>query len=163
MAIRCGSIIGVLCLVFFHLDAAADPFVGTWKLDSRKSSFKRGDPSFMVAVVQIESTANGLKSTATAANGEGLASDFTFSCSLDGTPCKVVSALPMRGSTAIDTISLRRINDHTIEATATKVSKLVYTDQRIVSDDNETMTVSRKGVTPEGRKYESTIVLHRSH
>src|SRR5262249_54084710 len=106
--------------------AAADPFVGTWKLDSRKSKFTLGDPSFIVATMQIESTGNGLKSTASAANGEGLASDFTFNCSLDGTPCKVIAALPMRGSTAVDTISLKRVNDHTITATGMKNGKLVY-------------------------------------
>jgi len=142
--------------------AGANPFVGTWKLDAKRSKFIRGDPSFMFATMQIESTANGLKSSASAATGEGLATDFTFSCTLDGTPCKVTTALPMRGSTALDMISLKRIDDHTIAATGMRNGKLVYKDQRVVSADGDTMTVTREGTTPEGRKYQSTIVLVRS-
>jgi hypothetical protein len=43
-----------------------------------------------------------------------------------------------------------------------KYGKLVYTDKRVVSADGKTLTVTRKGTTPEGKKYESTIVLVRS-
>src|SRR5262245_58282 len=68
----------VLWSLVLLLYAAADPFVGTWKLDSSKSKFTMGDPRFIVAIIQIESSGNGLKSTASAADGEGFASDFTF-------------------------------------------------------------------------------------
>jgi hypothetical protein len=153
----------VFWILAFLLYSGTDPFVGIWKLDSRRSKFIIGDPSIMFATLQIDSTGNGLKSTASAANGEGLASDFTFSCSLDGTPCKVTASIPMRGSTAVDTISLQRIDEHTIAATGMKQGKLVYSDRRVVSADSGTMTVTRKGTTPEGRKYQSTIVLVRSH
>ena len=149
-------------LLVLTLHAAVDPFVGVWKLDSRKSKFTIGDPSFMFATIQVETTANGLKSTASAANGEGFASDFTFTCSLDGTPCPVISALPMRGSSAIDTLTLKRIDERTITARGTKDGKLVFVDQRAVSSDGMTMTVTRQGTTPDGRKYDSTIVLVRS-
>jgi hypothetical protein len=63
----------------------------------------------------------------------------------------------------VDTISLKRIDDHTIAATGTHKGKLVYNDRRIISADGETMTVTRDGTTPEGKKYRSTLVLLRQH
>ena len=140
----------------------ADPFTGVWKLDSRKSKFTIGDPSFMFATMQIESSGNGLKSTVAAANGEGLASNFTFNCSLNGTPCEVVAATPMSGSTAIETIELKRVDDRTITARGMKNGRLIYADTRVVSEDGSMMTVTRRGTAQAGRKYESIIVLVRA-
>jgi hypothetical protein len=145
------------------LCAAGDPFVGIWKLDSGRSKFTTGDPSIMLGTMQIETQGNGLKSTASGANGEGFASDFTFTCSLDGTPCKILASMPLRGANAVDTISLRRIDDHTITATGTNKGKPVYNDRRVVSADGNTMTVTRDGTTPDGKKYRSTLVLLRQH
>src|SRR5690348_969435 len=103
--------LGAFWITTFLLLASTDPFVGIWRLDPDRSKFTIGDPSFMFAAMQIESIGRSLKSTASAANGEGIASSFSFSCSLDGSPCEVIAATPMRGSTAIDQISLRRVND----------------------------------------------------
>lgn len=151
----------VLWFLAFLLSAGADPFVGIWKLDPHMSKFTPGDPSLMVATMQIESTGKGLKSTVSGADGEGLANNMTFNCTLDGTPCKVKASVPMRGAAAVDTISLQRVDDHTIRATGLKNGNLVYSDQRVVSANGETMTVIRKGTTPEGRKYQSKVVLAR--
>lgn len=151
-----------LWIPVFCLYAGVDPFVGIWKLEPHMSKFTPGDPSVMVATMQIESTGNGLRSTVSGADGEGLANNMTFNCTLDGTPCKVEASTPMRGSAAVDTISLHRIDDHTITATGLKNGKLVYSDLRVVSTDGDTLTVARKGTTPEGRKYQSKVVLLRS-
>jgi hypothetical protein len=141
--------------------AAADPFVGVWKLDTHRSKFAPGAPGFFFATMQIESAGNGLKSTASAADGEGIATSFTFSCQIDGTPCNVVSATPLRSESAVDTINLMRVDPNTIIATGARNGKPVYSDRRVVSADGKTMTVAREGTTPEGKKYKSTIVLER--
>ena len=161
IAMRLGELLFTL-LVATVSQAAADPFLGTWKLDAYQSNFTVGDPSFWFATMRIESAGGLLKSTTASADGEGFASNFTFSCALDGTPCPVVASTPMRGLSAVDTISLRRVNDYTITATGMKEGKLVYIDQRVVSADGNTMTVARAGTTPQGKKYKSTIVLVRS-
>jgi hypothetical protein len=152
----------VLCILVLSLLAATDPFVGTWKLSTSKSKFAPGAPGFFLATIQIESAGTGLKSTASAADGQGIVSDFTFSCQLDGTPCKVTPAtLPMRSASAVDTVTLKRVNPNIITATGTKNGKPVYSDRRVVSADAKTMTVDREGTTPEGKEYKSTIVLER--
>jgi hypothetical protein len=153
----------LLCALTSFLLAATDPFVGTWKLNVSKSKFAPDAPRFFLATIQIESAGNKLKSTASAADGQGIVSDFTFSCELDGTPCTVTPAtLPMRSASAVDTITLKRIDSNTIVATGTKNGKPIYSDRRVVSVDGRTMTAVRDGTTPEGKKYKSTIVLNRS-
>ena len=150
------------CLLTMSLLAASDPFVGTWKLNTNKSNFPPGAPSFFSATIQIESKGKGLKSSASGADGKGLGNDLTFSCQLDGTPCKVTqTVLVLRSESAVDTITLKRIDPNTIMATGTRSGKLIYSDRRVVSADGKTMTVTRDGTTPDGVKYESTIVLDR--
>jgi hypothetical protein len=152
----------ILFTVILPLLGATDPFVGTWKLNPNRSTFAPGAPSFILAAIQVESADNGLKSTASGADGKGIVSDFTFSCQLDGTPCKVTPAtMPMRSASAVDTITLKRVDPNIIMATGARNGKPVYSDRRVVSADGKTMTVIRDGTTPEGKKYESTIVLER--
>jgi len=152
----------ILCTLSLSLLAATDPFVGVWRLNPAKSKFPRGAPGFMLGTIQIESAGTGLKSSASAADGKGIASDFTFNCLLNGTPCKVTAATALRSASAVDTITLKRVDPNTIMATGTRKGKPVYSDRRVVSDDGTTMTVVRDGTTPEGDKYQSTIVLERS-
>ncbi len=152
----------IFWILAFMLSAAADPFVGVWKLDAEKSKFTIGDPGLLSGAIAIESVGGGLKSSASVTTEDGLANALTFTCSLDSTPCKITSSLPMWGSTRIDTVSLRRIDDRTIVATATYKGKEVYSDRRVVSADNESMTITRSGTTAGGKRYTSTIVLVRS-
>ena len=150
----------VLFALALSLFAAADPFVGIWKLNAERSKFQKGAPGFFFATMQIEAAGSGLKSSASAADGEGISSDLTFSCQLDGTPCKV-TASTSKNASAVDIITLKRVDANTIVATGTKNNKLVYTDRRVVSADGKTMTVVRDGTTPAGKPYESMIILER--
>src|SRR3954465_10351247 len=151
----------LLCDLALCLLAATDPFVGTWKLNTHKSKFPPGTPGFFFATMLIESSGTGLKSTASAADGEGISTSFTFSCQIDGTPCTVTSSSPLRSESAVDTISLKRVDPNTIIATGARKGKQVYFDQRVVSADGKTMTIVQDGTTPNGKKYQTTIVLER--
>ena len=151
----------LLCALVLSLFAATDPFVGTWKLNTHRSKFPPGAPGFFFATMLIESSGTGLKSTASGADGEGIASSFTFSCQFDGTPCNVASSSHLRSESAVDTISLKRVDPNTIIAIGARKGKQIYSDRRVVSADSKTMTVVRDGTTPEGMKYETTIVLER--
>ena len=144
----------LLCALALSLLAAADPFVGTWKLNTHRSKFPPGVPGFFFATILIEASGTGLKSTASGADGEGIASSFTFSCQIDGTPCNVASSSHLRSESAVDTISLKRVNPNTIIATGERKGKQIYSDRRVVSADGKTMTVIRDGTTPEGTATE---------
>jgi hypothetical protein len=150
-----------LLFLAIPLLAATDPFVGTWKLDTGKTKVPPGAPSFLMATIKIEESATGLKSTAFGADGQGIASSITFDCSLDSKPCPVTTATQLRGESAIDTITLHRIDPRTIDATGTLSGKQVYSDRRVVAADGSTLTVTRKGNNSAGKAYQSTIVLTR--
>jgi len=61
----------------------------------------------------------------------------------------------------MDELSLKRVNEHTIDVTAKKAGKVVYTDKRTVSKDGKTYTISRTGTSPDGKKYHATIVFDK--
>jgi hypothetical protein len=148
-------------LLTLPLLAVSDPFIGTWRLDTYRSTFSSDSPQFLLGTIKIEPAGNGWKSTASGADGKGIASDFTFNCLLDGMPCKVTAATPMRSETSVDTMTLKRIDDHTVLATGSFQGRQVYSDRRMVSLDGKTLTVVRTGFTAEGKKYENTLVLAR--
>jgi hypothetical protein len=151
----------LVCTLSVSLFAADDPFVGIWKFEPDSSKAQPGAPHPMMGTVQVEPSGRGLKSTTSTADTSGVTNGFTFDCPLDGTTCKVTTAIPAAGTLTVDTISLRRTDERTITATATKKGKIVYTDQRVVSADGKTMTVTRQGVTQKGTNYRSTITLVR--
>jgi hypothetical protein len=145
------------------LTAADSPFVGTWKIDVNKSKFAKGTPSYFDATVQIEAAgSNRLKSTGYGTDNEGLAGGLGFNCTLDGTPCPVVSSVPARSASTVDTITLKLVNERSLTAVGMNHGKPVYTDQRIISTDGRMMTITRKGSTADGKGYENTIVLMRT-
>jgi len=151
----------VLFTLTVSLFSASNPFVGVWKLNSTQSKFTDVRGPFF-ATMQIESAGAGLKLTASTVDGEGIASDFTSTCALDGAACKVIPASSLRSVSAVDTIKLKAVGANTILATGTRNGKPVYSDRWVVSPDGQTMTIVRGGTTPDGKKYNSTMLLERS-
>jgi len=147
----------IVAIVIFAVAsfAAESPFVGTWKVNVAKSKFTPGGPSLKSATVKTEADGAGLKSTVEAVDGNDRPINYVATTPLDGKPGTVT------GSATVDSMSAKRVNDHTMTVTATKDGKTVYTDRRTVSKDGKTLTVRRSGVLPDGKKYESTIVAEK--
>ncbi len=136
------------------LFAADSPFVGTWKLTASKS--KRDDGRLASsATMKLEAEGNGLKATVDSTDAQGKPVNFTYSASFDGNPSSV------SGHPNVDEITLHRVNDHTINATGKKGGKVVFTERRTVSKDGKTMTLSRNGTNPEGKKFHATMVFDK--
>lgn len=144
-----------LFIIAAALLAADSPFVGTWKLNAAKSKFDPNGPSVKSVTVRIEADGANLKSTVDGVDGMGQPIKYSTSGSLDGKGGVVT------GSTTIDTVTMQRVNDHTITAVAKKGGKTVYTDKRTVSKDGKTMTVNRSGMMPDGKPYQATIVVDK--
>ena len=119
------------------LQAAENPFAGTWKLNPAKSKFT-GD------TMKFEKTPSG----AIKWSGSGLS--YTFK--LDGKE----SAGPLGG-----VLVWKQIDDHTWETTYKQKGILLSTDTSKLSPDGKTMTVVSKGTKPNGEKFEDTTVYER--
>src|SRR5579863_9582909 len=112
---------------------AADPAVGTWKLNVAKSKYSPGPPP-KSATITYEETAEGIKRTGESVDAEGKTTSFEYTAKYDG------KDYPVTGSDVYDAIALKRINDFTVEATIKKGANVVGTARRVVSKNGKVMT-----------------------
>ena len=143
-----------ICILAMGLFAAENPFAGDWKLNAAKSKLA-GSGIGASGGVRVESDGKIYKASVDTTDAKGQPVKFDYEASLDGKPSKVT------GSAAIDELSLKQVNDHTIDATGKKGGNVVYTDKRTVSKDGKIYTISRAGTNPDGKKYHATIVFDK--
>ena len=145
----------VILLMGFALSAqAADPLVGTWKLNVAKSTYSPG-PAPKSLTVKIEAAGEGVKLTADGVRGDDTPIRVEFTAQYDG------KDYPITGSSMADTVSLKRLDANTTERTDKKGGKVTQTLTRKVSSDGKTMTVTYKGTDAEGRPIDNVAVYEK--
>jgi hypothetical protein len=144
----------VSVLVFGSVAQAADNQAGTWRLNVAKSKYSPG-PAPKEGTLTIESEADGLKFTIHGTDAEGKAVHMEFSPKYDG------KDYPATGMPGADTISMKKIDDNTIETVSKKGGKPVITTKSVVSKDGKTRTTTQKGTNAKGEKVNNTIVYDR--
>ena len=139
----------------FALSAqAADPIVGTWKLNVAKSTYSPG-PAPKSLTAKIEAAGEGEKLTADGVRGDDTPIRVEYTAQYDG------KDYPITGSPMADTVSLKRLDANTIERTDKKGGKVVQTITRKLSSDGKTATVTAKGTDAEGRPVNNVGVFER--
>jgi len=146
--------ITVAVLVLGSIAQAADNQAGTWKLNVAKSKYSPG-PAPKEGTLTIESQADGLKFTIHGTDAEGKAVHMEFSPKYDG------KDYPATGMPGADTISMKKIDDNTIETVSKKGGKPLITTKSVVSKDGKTRTSSQKGTNAKGEKVNNTIVYDK--
>src|SRR6266566_1969624 len=58
---------------------------------------------------------------------------------------------PVTGSAGTDTISVKRIDDFTVDSVEKKDGKIVLTNHRVISEDGRVMTFTAKGTNAKGQ------------
>ena len=134
--------------------SAADPSIGTWKLNAAKSKYTPG-PAPKSATITYEETADGIKRTGESVDAEGKTTSFQYTAKYDG------KEYPITGSDLYDAITLKRINDQTAEATLRKSGKVVSHARRIISKDGKVMTLTITGTDPKGEKMHNVAVYDK--
>jgi hypothetical protein len=143
------SLLGVV------LAAADNRFAGTWKLNAAESKFAAGSPSTGSATVRVEAEGKGLKATVEGVDGQGHPINYVAQSALDGTPGTIT------GSPMMNSVETKQVNDHTITAVTKMDGKVVYNDRRVISKDGKTLTITRTGLTADGKQYSNTLVLDK--
>jgi hypothetical protein len=143
------------CAIVATAAAAADPFVGTWKLNVEKSRFEGGTPpkSSVATITTAGDKRRRLVVHTVPASGPELTTESTAAD--DG------KDYPMKGSPTVDTVSVIKINDRTLERRDKKNGQVVATLRAAVSADGKTMTVVQTGPRPQGGTYTNTLVYDR--
>ena len=139
---------------FAALLIAADPAIGTWKLNVAKSKYTPGPPP-KNSTVTYEETADGIKRTGESVDAEGKTTSFEYTAKYDG------KDYPVTGSDLYDAIALKRINDQTTEATLKKSGKVVSNARRVISKDGKVMTLTITGTNPKGAKMHNVAVYEK--
>jgi hypothetical protein len=60
-----------------------------------------------------------------------------------------------------DSVGLKQINEYTAESTLMHAGKEIAKTTRVVSEDGKTMTITYKGLDPEGSPVNYTLIFDR--
>lgn len=137
---------------------AADPAVGTWKLNVVKSKFApstQASPKVQTLVIrevgeQSETTITGART-----DGSPISSKFTFP--LQGGAVKYQQGGFAEGVSGIGT----RIDANTVLFTTIQNGKQIEMEQCAVSKDGKTMNCTAKGTDAKGKPFESLTVYDK--
>ena len=133
--------------------AADDPFVGTWRLDSAKSTFK--PTVYNRGVMAIEPVCDQFKTSVDTQLAGGILVQYEFVAKTDGRD------YPLPGMVNADTVSIRRIDARTLERTHKKRTKVDTVFVSRVSADGMTMEVSQKGFNPRGEPVDNLLIYRK--
>ena len=145
--------VAFIVLAFATALVAADPFVGTWKLNPAKSKYKTGTPPKEQTVTYSE-------------EGSDLHA-VVKGTSSDGQPISVHTSAPLKGGTGkviegpYDGVSAKRMSSTRLETSLSKGGKVVFTVRSTVSSDGKTMTTALKGTGPVGQAVDGTNVMEK--
>jgi hypothetical protein len=146
----------MLLLVVFGLVGmlwAADPFVGTWKLNAAKS--KLAGPPPKSETVTITAQANSFKWVIETVDKEGKTTNAVWSGTYDG------KAHLYTGNPDSDSIASKKTDANTLDITFMKAGKDVGTGQSIVSKDGKTLTLISKLKNAQGQEATTTGVYDK--
>ena len=132
---------------------AANPFVGLWQLDRVKSQFDPGPPPER-RVTWFQVAGDSWTHVREQDDGFGSTQQMKYTAKFDG------KDYPVQGS-ALDTVSLKRVGERTIERIGKVRGGPVETMTLTVSADGNTLTIKAKGNMNE-RQYNNIEVYKRS-
>jgi hypothetical protein len=129
-----------------------DPAVGVWKLNLAKSSFRLVPTPSNIRIAPWE---NGLKVSADTIDAHGNNIHPSVVYKFDD------KDYPLVGTPIADTVSARRINEHTFESNWKIDEKVILTIRFVVSADGRTLTMARIGTDAQERVERDLIVYDR--
>lgn len=128
---------------------AANPLIGTWKLNEDKSKFAPG-ASKNTMVTYAPAKGGMIRCTVEGADKNGKAIHWSWVGKFDGQPYKI------KGSPSFDTLTYKPVNDRTNKTTAMKDGKMVMTGTITVAKDGKSRTVILTGTDAKGKKFTDT-------
>ena len=151
------SIIPIVILVLFVAvltQAQTDPFLGTWKLNVKKSKFVPGPPRKSETRMVVTGP-NGMNVSVKRVNGDGNTQEFEYTTNLDGKSYPITGD----GPEGADSIAVNLTAPKTMQATLTKTGKVVGTATISVSSDGKVLTITSKGTSADGKQF-SVIAVY---
>jgi hypothetical protein len=141
------------CLTAVAVGFAADPNVGSWKLNEAKSKIAAGAPKNLTVV--YTSAGDSYKCVVDGVDGTGKATHNEWTGKFDG------KAYPVTGDPAADTRSLKMTSPGHYALTNAKDGKTIVTGTVEFSADKNTRTLMTHMTDAAGKKLTSVAVYDR--
>jgi hypothetical protein len=132
---------------------AADPNMGTWKLNEAKSKIGAGGTKNHTVI--YEAVGENVKITVDGITSDGKAVHHEWTGKYDGKDYAVT------GDPTHDMRSYKKTGDRTLEFNSKKDGKLVGTGRVAVAADGKSRTVTTTLADPSGKKVKSTAVYDK--
>lgn len=144
----------LICGVAIAGEPAADPVVGTWKLNLPKSTFTAG-PALKSQTRTYSRSGPSITLVMKSVSADGSEATARTTYQLDN------KDYPVMGSPDFDSLSAQQVDSHTAEFTLQKDGKAVGTTTRTVSKDGKTLTSKMKVTTASGEPSENILVFDK--
>jgi hypothetical protein len=138
---------GTLCF-------AANPQMGTWKLNEAKSKLASGGGKNNTVVYQSNLFQTKVTIDGTDAKGKPTHNEWTGN--FDG------KDYPVTGDPMSDIRSYKKIDDRTMEFTSKKGGKVTISGRIVVSADGKSRTVTATGTGMKGKKVKNVAVYDKA-
>ena len=145
----------ILSFLFFGLALcfAADPHMGTWKLNEAKSKITPGTSKY--TAVTFKDMFGKLETTQDGIDGAGKPIHVEWSGKFDG------KDYPVTGNANSDTRSYTKVNDRTQTTINKKNGRVTVAGRIVISADGKSRTVTVTGTTPKGKRFKNVAVYDK--
>jgi hypothetical protein len=153
MKIRIAAVAAALSFMGAAACFAANPHMGTWKLNEAKS--KLNPAMGKNSTVTYTEQKDKIKVTVEGVDKNGKPTHTVWVGKFDG------KAYPAKGNLPYNMIAYRVVNDRTNDITAMKNGKTVWTGRIAVAADGKSRTVSVNGTDEAGKKFKAKAVYDK--
>ena len=134
---------------------AADPSIGTWKLNEAKSKFSPGATKNTTVVYEIAGSGDNVKIIVDGMDKDGKPIHSEWTGKFDG------KDYPVTGNPTEDARTYKKIDDRTLEFTSKKGGKAFVTGRVAIAADGKTRTVTTTATDAGGKKEQNTAVYDK--
>lgn len=136
-------------LTFTAVLMAADPLVGTWKMNPAKSKFTKGSPPKEQTLTIMEHGSD-LHIVVKGTTMEGAAISSSFTIPAKGGTGKIIES-------SFDGVSGKVINDNERETTYSKGGKPIYVTHTTLMSGGKALKVASKGTNLMGKEVDGVV------
>ena len=132
---------------------AANPHMGTWKLNEAKSKLAPGMGKNTTVIYTEQG--DKIKVTVDGVDKNGKPTHSVWVGKFDG------KAYPAKGNLPYNSVAYKVVNDRTYDLTAMKDGKMFWAGESTVSADGKSRTVTLNGTGADGKKFKGKAVYDK--
>jgi hypothetical protein len=132
---------------------AANPHMGTWKLNETKSKIPPGMGKN--TTVTYAEAKDEVKVTVDGVDKDGKPTHSVWVGKFDG------KAYPVKGNLPYDSVAYKVVNDRTNDITTLKDGKVMWSGRITVAADGKSRTVTINGTDANGKKFSGKAVYDK--